>query len=246
MDPYENIVEIYDLEHDAFDDDASFFANLVREGPVLEVGCGTGRIVAHLARAGLEVHGIDPSEAMLRAARERLKGLANAHVHQMSVQNISLNRVFPSVIYPLNVLWHLPDLSAQLDSLRQLRIHIEDGGMLVVDVTNPLNMLDRQGGNEIRLRFEARDGPTVVHGFSSADDLVAEQVLRLSLWYDRTYRDGTVKRIASSLRLRYTYRYELELMLLQAGFLTKQVYGSYDLEPYGADSSNLILVCVAR
>src|SRR5947209_19363908 len=114
MDPYQDIVHFYDLEHDAFDDDASFFADLVQEGPVLEVGCGTGRIVERLARTGLEVIGIDTSEAMLSAARARLAGVANASVQLMSVQALSLSSQFRSVIWPLNVLWHLPGLEAQI------------------------------------------------------------------------------------------------------------------------------------
>jgi SAM-dependent methyltransferase len=245
MDAYEHIVHLYDLEHDAFHDDASFFMNLIGEGPVLEVGCGTGRILEHIAHAGLEVHGIDVSQAMLNAARQRLTGLTNAHLHHMSVEKLDLPLTFRSTIWPLNVLWHLADHEAQLRSLRAVRAHMDDGGLLVVDLSNPFTMGDRQDGNEVRLRFQSDDGPSVVQGFSCAQDDEAEQVLHLSLWYDRIASDGTVRRTSTTLSLRYTYQFELKLMLDIAGFSVQQIYGSYDLEQYSSDSPNLLAVARA-
>ncbi len=242
MDPYRDIVEFYDLEHDAFDDDVSFFANVVQEGPVLEVGCGTGRIVERLARKGLEVVGIDTSGAMLSAARVRLVGLANASVQLMSVQALSLPPRFRTVIWPLNVLWHLPNLEAQVGALRQARSCLVEGGLLVMDLTNPLTLANQHLGDAVQLRFHSQGNGTQLQAFSSTVDSPAEQLLDLSLWYDQTDESGTVRRAITHLPLRYTYRFELELMLLSAGFRPGQTYGSYDLEPYEADSPNLLTV----
>jgi SAM-dependent methyltransferase len=245
MDPYENIVELYDLEHDAFDDDVSFYANLVHEGPVLEVGCGTGRIVERLARGGLEVHGIDTSQAMLAAARTRLAGLPNATVHSMAAEAISLPRIFRSVIWPLNVLWHLRDLQAQVGALKQVRACMLIGGLLVIDVSNPLTVSDHETGDTVQLRFRSTDRLPLVQGFSSTVDTPSEQLLSLSLWYDQIDAAGTVRRTLTTMPLRYTYRFELELMMTAAGFRLNQVYGSYDLDPYATDSPNMLMVAVA-
>jgi SAM-dependent methyltransferase len=246
MDPYQHIVEFYDLEHDAFGDDADFYLNLITEGPVLEVGCGTGRIVERLARAGLETHGIDPSEAMLAAARQRLAGVEHAHLYHMSVEQMELPYIFQSSILPLNVLWHLPDVGSQVRALQAVRHHMRAGGIMVVDLSNPLNMIDRQSTSEVRLRFQSDHGSDQVYGFSSAEDTEADQSLRLTLWYDVTGSDGTVRRTGTAFALRYTYRFELELVLNAAGFQVAQTYGSYDLEPYSADSTNLLMVGIAR
>lgn len=245
MDPYRDIVEFYDLEHDAFDDDASYFANLVQEGPVLEVGCGTGRIVERLARGGLEVLGIDTSEAMLSAARVRLADVPNAAVRLMSVESLSLSRHFRAVIWPLNVLWHLPTLAAQVGALRQVRSCMEMGGLLVIDLTNPLTLTNQNAGDAVQLRFHSRKNGNLVQAFSSTVDSPAEQLLGLSLWYDRIDDAGSVRRTLTHLPLRYTYRYELELMLFSAGFGPGQTYGSYDLDPYAAESPNLLTVARA-
>lgn len=245
MDPYKDIVELYDLEHDAFDDDVSFFANLIQEGPVLEVGCGTGRIVDRLVRGGLEVHGIDTSEAMLAGARTRLAGLADAHVHQMSAEEITLPRRFQSAIWPLNVLWHLPDQAAQMRALKQVRACMLSGGLLVIDLTNPLTITNGGGTDAVQLRFRSNDLGTEVQGFSHTADLPAEQLLTLTLWYDRIDPEGTIRRASAVVAMRYTYRFELELMLASSGFRLGQIYGSYDLDPYEAESPNLLTVAIA-
>lgn len=242
MDPYERIVPFYDLEHDAFVEDRDFYLNLIQEGPVLEIGCGTGRIIEPLARAGLETHGIETSAAMLAAARRRLQGVPNAHLHQMSATALSLPDRFAWVIWPLNVLWHLTELETQIRALRAARAHSIAGGSIVVDLSNPLTMQDRQNAGEVRRRFGAKDGDDDVSGFSSAHDVESEQLLEIDLWYERVTPDGALRRSTTSLALRYTYRFELQLMLEAAGYRVRQLYGSYDLEPYDSDAPNLLLV----
>jgi hypothetical protein len=64
--------------------------------------------------------------------------------------------------------------------------------------------------------------------------------LELDLLYDQLDAEGRVRRTNAHLELRYLYRYELELLLLHTGFRVRHLYGSYDLDPYTADSPNLI------
>src|SRR5438874_377731 len=73
-DPYAALARFYDLDHAGFADDLDFWRNLARQigGPVLEVGCGSGRVLLPLARAGFEVVGIDTSAPMLDRLKARL------------------------------------------------------------------------------------------------------------------------------------------------------------------------------
>ncbi|HEX6509930.1 MAG TPA: class I SAM-dependent methyltransferase [Chloroflexota bacterium] len=245
MDPYGKIPDLYDLEHDAFDDDLAFYANAVTQGPVLEIGCGTGRLTRVLAETGLEIYGIDSSEAMLTKARERLSGLTNVHLVHASADELDLPIEFHTAIWPLNVLWHFPSLAEQLHAMRSVRRQCADGAVLLVDLSNPLSMADRDGQGECRLRFERECGETQVQGFSSAEDDSARQSLRLTIWFDVWTSEGTVRRTHTTLNLRYIYRSELELMLGAAGFRIQQVYGSYDLEAYSTASPNLLAVAAA-
>jgi SAM-dependent methyltransferase len=245
MDPYAGIAELYDREHDAFRPDVRFYQNLIQEGPVLEVGCGSGRVLKPLAEAGLEVYGIDPSAAMLERARRRLQHLRGAHLIHGNIEDLQRPLRFNAVIWPLNVLWHLADADAQLRALQITQRHCAPGALVVVDLSNPLSMADRGAAGEVRLRFEARENEQTVQGFSSAHDDEADQTLRLSLWYDIGAPDGTVRRSHTSLDLRYLYRSELQLMLEMSDLHVASVYGSYDLDEYSSSSPGIIAVARA-
>jgi SAM-dependent methyltransferase len=249
MDPYETIGAFYDLEHDAFDDDIAFYLNHVVAGPVLEIGAGSGRITAALADHGHVVWAIDSSASMLARARTRLGARTNVHLLQARAEEPFSAEVpthFRVAILSLNLLWHLPTWEDQLLALANVHRHLAPMGLLLVDSSNPITMVDRGANGELRQRFTAvHDGRQVV-AVSAAWDDPALQTLSVHLTYDATDHMGTTVRTTSEMTLRYIYRFELELLLRLAGFIQEQVYGSYDLEQYGAESSNLIAVSRAQ
>ena len=73
MTDYDRMAEVYDewfgVPSDT-EDTVAFLSDLAGQGPVLELGIGTGRIALPLAQRGHEVHGVDASEAMV----EKLRG----------------------------------------------------------------------------------------------------------------------------------------------------------------------------
>src|SRR5215218_9993165 len=74
-DPYAEIPELYDLEHAGFSEDVDLYLRLaeVVGDPILELGCGTGRVLGALAAAGNRVTGVDRSGPMLDRARSALQ-----------------------------------------------------------------------------------------------------------------------------------------------------------------------------
>lgn len=245
MDQYAEIAFYYDCEHADFHDDIEFYLTAVDASPILEVGAGTGRVALPLLQSGLEVWGIDSSEAMLEIARRRLSGFPNAHLIHTSISDLRLPMRFPFALLPLNTLWHLISLDAQLRALQTIRGHLLERGTLIIDLSNPLTMADRGANGDMRQRFDRICSDVPVVCISAAWDDEAEQQLALSLTYDELRPDGSVKRARARLELRYTYRGELELLLRLAGFAVQHVYGSYDQQPYASDSPSLIVVAEA-
>ncbi|HEX8916989.1 MAG TPA: class I SAM-dependent methyltransferase [Chloroflexota bacterium] len=242
MDPYHNIAALYDWEHEEFKDDVAFYLSMAQNGPVLEVGCGTGRIMVPLLAAGLEVWGIEPSPSMFEHARRKVGDSPHAHLLLGELGGLSLERRFATVLMPLNLLWHFPDDASVLSALREAGALMAPGATLLVDVSNPLTLADRGANGEVRLRLNRSLGDDVVSSFSAAWDDAAEQQLRLLLWYDIASASGNLKRVQTELRLRYMYRSQLELLMRRAGFSVDAVYGSYDLDPYDSDASNLLVI----
>jgi SAM-dependent methyltransferase len=248
-DPYAGIAALYDLEHAAYDDDVDLYLNfaLVTGDPVLELGCGSGRLLLPLAEAGHRVTGLDSSAPMLDRAAELLRenGLADQvtlHRGDMAEADRAPGGPFGIVIVALNGLMHLPTQAAQRSVLTAARRALDPRGQLVLDVLNPtpqvLGALDQGTTHEGSWTDE--------HGrrvdkFAARRVGAADQTIQTDLWYDRLDAAGRVHRAATSYPMRYLHRAELELMLETAGFAEWQVYGGYDLEPFGDACDRLIV-----
>jgi SAM-dependent methyltransferase len=241
MDAYEAIAAYYDLEHAGFREDIEFYLNVLPSGTILEVGAGTGRVTHPLVEAGWEVWALDSSRAMLQRADDRIGSDGRAHLVEGSVLDLHLDERFDAAIFPLNTLWHFTQRDEQVDALRVVHQHLLDGGLLCLDLSNPLTLADRGSRGEIRSRFTHESPDRTVHAMSAAWDSEADQLLHLEIAYDETRVDRHVMRTRAILDLRYIFRSELELMVKLAGFTVRNVYGSYDLDPYGAESPNLVL-----
>ncbi|MCO5219127.1 MAG: class I SAM-dependent methyltransferase [Thermomicrobiales bacterium] len=131
-DPYAEIVELYDLEHNDYFDDIELLVALAElgEGPILELGCGSGRVIQPLAEAGHTVIGIDASEPMLAAARARLTGLlATVVAGDMADMQAVPGGPFGMIIASLNSLMHLTtpvnQLSAITSAVRRCEMEVD-------------------------------------------------------------------------------------------------------------------------
>lgn len=242
MDPYERIAALYDCEHADFDDDIRFYLHALQPGPVLEIGTGTGRVARAIAEAGHRVRALDPSEAMLRRARAGAGGRTNLVLAFGALPNLEVDEEFSNVIVSLNTLWHLADAGEQLQALRAIYRALPVGGLLLLDLTNPLSLADRGADGQVRERYRGPCGGSTLIVQSAAWDDEAGQILSLHLTFDCVSDDGTINRTPAALRLRYLYRSELELMLAASGLHLRAVFGSYDMEPYEASSPNLLVV----
>lgn len=249
-DPYADIAAFYDLEHDAFREDVDFYRQLaeVVGDPILELGCGTGRIVLPLAEAGWRVTGLDQSRPMLARAADRVGSakvgnLVTLHEGSMFEADAAPGGPFGMVLFSLNGFMHLPTSHAQRRALEAALRALDPRGMLVIDVLNatPDYLHGLDGRVAADGQWALKSGETVQR-FSARTVSVSEQTIDTTLWYDVVETRGDVKRQVSSFPLRYVTRSELELMLELVGFVEWQVYGSYDLDPFTDASERLIVM----
>jgi ubiquinone/menaquinone biosynthesis C-methylase UbiE len=244
-DPYAQIVEYYDLEHDAFQEDVSLISHLVDTvgDPVLELACGTGRVMAPLARAGRQLTGVDSSAAMLAAARTRLSSSAgDVALVNAEMTNLPLpNSEFGVVILALNGLLHATTTTEQRTALEEANRCLDPRGMLYIDVANPGTSWPDPGHQPAMLESSWTSGKRErVQKFQSVTVDAGTQIVQTSIWYDVSDESGAITRWSSQFDLRYVYAAELELMLELSGFVEWQLYGSYELDPYTSESSRII------
>ena len=251
-DIYRDWLDVYDLQHDTLPD-AGFYVELARhlgltqDASILELGCGTGRLLEPLAAQGYRVVGVDREAATLDKARERLTPwLSRVQLIQGDMRSFTLSNPVALVFAGLNTLMHLATPDDQLACLRVARRCLKDDGVLVIDLQNPFSFLHASDGDVPRHRFTGRDprsGDTVMQFSLETLDEAAQRV-DLTVITDTVATNGGVTRRLASLSLRLCFRFELEALLRCGAFAPDGCYGSYELDSYTADSPRLI--CVAR
>ncbi len=236
--------------------DVAFFveAGVAAGGRVLELGCGTGRVLIPSARAGVEVTGVDRAARMLAICRTALdrephEVRTRVKLVEADMRAFDLARTFALVTLPFRPFQHLLTVPDQLSCLAAIRRHLADDGRLILDLFNPSleDLVNRPGSGESseEPEFSTPDGRRVIRRHQIVEHDRFAQVIRVELVYYLTYPDGRTERLVEPFSMRYFFRYEAEHLLARAGFEVEHVYAGYDKSPYGRQYPGE-LVFVAR
>jgi len=225
--------------------DVQFWVNCAREarGPVLELGCGTGRVLIPCAQAGAAITGLDASPAMLRELRATLAGeppevRARVTLADGDMRRFDLGQRFALITIPFRPFQHLVEVEDQLACLRTIHKHLTDKGRLVFDCFNPKfeSMMDERRSIETEdvPEITLADGRKMRRAFRRTNHDVAKQVQDIELIYYVRHPDGRETREVHAFAMRYFFRYELEHLLARAGFEVEALYADYDKSPIGS------------
>jgi ubiquinone/menaquinone biosynthesis C-methylase UbiE len=244
----ENFDETTKYQGLAFDIDRYLALAGETGGPVLELCCGTGRVAIPLARSGLEVVGVDISVGMLRQLRDNLTREEDAVSERIAlveadVESLSIGREFPLAICAFNSLLCITDFEAQRAACRSIARHLRPGGVLALDIVNPLKL--NIHGDPVPKPFFTRRNPhtgNTYTRFATMDAFDANHRQRLHGWYDEIDGEGRLRRQPYSMYWRPIFRFEIELMLEEAGIEIVALEGGHRQEPYTADSPRMFVV----
>jgi SAM-dependent methyltransferase len=248
MNTYDPFARYYDADFRDHNDDLSFYRELARRtgGPILELMCGTGRVLLPLAEAGYNITGVDSSPAMLAISRQRIDEAAladRATLLEGDVRDLPLPvGEFALAFVAINSFMHLETVRDQLACLSNVRRALSRRGLLVLDLFNPDPNEMLREDNRIVLDREYQLDGRHVQKFVAIDSDVASQLSRVTYLYDETDGEGAITRRVMRFTLRWLYRFEVEHLLARAGFALRNIYGSYDLDDYLTGSPRLIAV----
>jgi SAM-dependent methyltransferase len=236
--------------------DVAFYRDAALEfgDPVLELGCGTGRITMALAQAGKRVTGLDLSERMLERAVKKRAALfteerERVHLVQGDMTKFDLGEKFRLIIIPFRPLQHLLEVKQHVECLDCVRKHLAPGGHLVLDVfqTDAERMHDPVHMREMPVtEYRTADGRRVriterVAGFHRA-----EQINDVEMIFSVEHPGGRQDRMVFAWPLRYFFRYEVQHLLARCGFQVMSEYGNFDRTPILDDSPEMIFVAETR
>ena len=239
------IPHIFHAHHIQQNEDIPFWLELASEqgDPILELGCGTGRVLVSLAQAGYRTFGLDCEAGMLAFLRDNHSPdiLSRVHVFLADLAAFHLGRQFPLILLPCNTLSTL-SVKTRRESLELINQHLSAGGLFAASLPNPdqLASLPIYGETEVE--------ETINHPLSGNPLQISSEWEKtgnnfLLRWhYDHLYPDGQVERLTietcHDLMPAETYLAEIRA----AGMIPRALFGDYDRSDYKSTSPHLIVI----
>ena len=242
--------QLYDKVH-ALQEDVPFWISEAETatGPVLELGCGTGRVTIPVSQAGVTITGLDNSPVMLAQARSKAKKLRprmkTPHFIKGDMRDFDLGQQFNLVFIPFRSFQLLLSVEDQWRALACIKKHLEPGGRLIFNLFVPRAVRLEQkksfdlSGNETTRLAEA---PKIELEEKSQHDEY-NQIIYVKNVLKEYGESGTEQKRSEVLyALRYTYQREAQNLLKNAGYRILETYGNFRREPLSETSEEMIWV----
>jgi SAM-dependent methyltransferase len=239
--------DVYDLVGKDVPYGFDFYVTLAREanGPVLDVACGTGRILLPCLQAGVDIEGLDLFEPMLKTLRAKAAALGlTPTLHQADMSDFSLAHHYRLVMIPFNAFIHNMTQETQIRCLRLCREHLLSGGSLTFDTFFP--SLEIVGVPEKTRVLEGeiphpQTGLPIRMYDTRTFDRVA-QVQHSLNEIELLAADGSLQTVhRSEVSSRYIYKHEMELLLRVAGFARWEIWGDFDRRPLTRENDAMVV-----
>ncbi|MGB9244941.1 MAG: class I SAM-dependent methyltransferase [Candidatus Acidiferrales bacterium] len=231
--------------------DVPFYVDLARKsgGPVLEIACGTGRVLLPIAREGIEIEGVDNSESMLtilrrNLAREPREMRERVTIREGDMRDFRLATKFPLVIIPFRPLQHMYTVQDQVAALTTAAFHMAEGGSLAFDVFFPnFEGIPANIGKEILdLEWTVDSGRMVRRYFRKKSYDKVQQTFGGEFVF-RTYEgDNLILEETGPLKMSYYTYQQLRALFVLTGLEVIEEYGSFSKTPLDNEAQQMIFV----
>ena len=238
--------ELYDLAYSWLTEDIPFYVARGKEarGPVLEAGCGTGRVLIPMMEASIDIDGLDLHPGMLEVLRRKAetRGL-KPRVVVADMRDFTMPRRYALVTILFRAFQHLLTTEDQLKALRCCREHLESGGRLVFNLFHPSfeRIVEPDGEERLEREFPHPETGLPVGMYAVRQIDRVNQILRVKMEIRESDPRGYVGATHSHrFSLRWTYKAEMELLLRAAGFARFEVLGGFDGRPLERDTDEMV------
>ena len=254
-DPYTTSAKYYDDAYASVAEliDLPFYLELARKigGPVLEMGCGTGRVLLPIARAGIEIHGLDASPAMLEVlrahiAREPAEVQHRVTVHEGDMRTFRAPQKYALVTVPFRPMQHMYTVPDQLAALKTAAFHLRAGGIFAFDVFFPKfeGVLAKAGEEQLELEWKPAAPPgRMIRRYLRRETLDKLNQNFTATFIYRSYDgEALVHEETAPLKMAYYTYPQLKALFLLAGLEVVEEYGSFAKTPLDNDATDMVFV----
>jgi len=247
MKEYDRIdASFYDYYATGLEGDQKFYVEeaLIAGSPVLELACGTGRILIPIAEAGISIVGLDLAPSMLKIAQQKISRLspdvqARIEIIKGDMKDFSLGRKFNLIMIPYRSFLYLLTVEEQKQALRCIRDHLSEGGHLILNFFDP--RLDIIGEHFGTLGSSMKKDSEFIHPDTGNRVIVwdtrqyNQELQRIDQYFIFEFIDENgriVDKVYRPLIMRYIFRYEMQHLLELCGFDIEDLYGDFQRGPF--------------
>ena len=236
----------YDHYSTGLEGDVQFYIEEAQKAgsPVLELGCGTGRILIPIAESGINIVGLDRAPNMLSIARQKVSGLKveiqrRIELIEGDMRNFSLHQRFKLIMIPYRAFLHLLTPETQRQALCCIHKHLMDDGLLIFNIFDPrLETIAAHTGpigaamKKIQKFTHPDTGHRVVVWDSRQYDPGRQMIEQYFIFEELDDEGKVISKTYSPITLRYIYRYEMQYLLELCGYQIEALYGDFQRGPF--------------
>jgi len=250
--------KFYDLEYENKKDDVDFYSRLVQKinGPILECGCGTGRILIPIAKSRKEIWGFDTNTAMLDIAKKKIKVLKikKAKIFHDDLTKFSSpflkNKLFDFIFLSFDGLAYLAQKDGtyyspretqqrQYEALKNIAEHLDKNGIFVFDLFSPNDL-----SKEYVIRHHlSRVIKEKTWSLFSTIKIPVKRIFQIHYFMEISKANGVIQRWHYPISGYQADFLEIQSLLEKVGLCPIKVYGDFDLKPYKSNSEQMIFIC---
>lgn len=239
--------DLYDLIFHDFNYAVDFYVELAKQasGPVLDIACGTGRILLPCMQAGADIDGLDYSQPMLDTLQKKAAAAKlQPALYRADMSEFSLPRHYSLIMITFNAFIHNLTQDAQIRCLNQCLRHLAPGGVLVFDSFFPaleiIGAVENTRVLELEIKHPRTGRPLRVYDTRSFNRV--EQIQHSINEIETEDAAGNIELLQrSEFDVRWVYKFELELLLRAAGFARWEIFGGFDRRPVVKETDSLIV-----
>lgn len=227
-----------------FTEDLEFWINEASkyEGIILELCCGTGRLLVPIARKGISIHGLDNSVSMLNVTQEKLEveNLTSTLFCQ-DVRNFFTDIKYSFIFLPQNSMCHLHKITDIKNLFSSIRLHMQKESIFAIDIFLPnFDFIKKYCKKETIFLFEyidPIDGKKVKLYEKSLIDF-SQQLLISTLMFEKSN-----EKWIENFTMRLFFPQEIETLIELCGFQVLEKYGDYNKSNFSESSVRQLIFC---